>query len=478
MIEKVLSFTLALATLAACRVPPAPRADLVTPCARARPGAWTPMSVEGAPEIVDMSGVKTGLLGHEKWWLWDTSYPLADSRVFDARCNAWRPTTMAKGPPIWLWRDSGMMSRPDGGIVVFGPKLAPADDKMGARILNELAVFELDPEALQWRDITPKLPVFNNFAEFVYDDHHLMIWDSAAGTGALFTDGRWETFAGALPPHLVNNEECSFFLGGGWYTVSAAGVDRFDLASKVKVTVRTAAPRPPGPPAAPGPVLGPGYCTVTFSGGFAVATLGWVSAKERIAFGIEGATAFQIPWPEEGEKKGEVRVLIAGAGAAWSTLLHQDDDTDVIGEDGDSYPLQVPVLFQRYDRATGKWTSPPLPSGVTPEDASLIELRGQARLVHGNQMYVWDGQRFGPPRPLAVGPEDVPAPPKWQNYRELGPELLVTWGILETRAGSDCHNPFYPPRPPPPDQPICDSSGTRVIYKRINPGGSFFLRAR
>jgi len=117
--------------------------------------------------------------------------------------------------------------------------------------------------------------------------------------------------------------------------------------------------------------------------------------------------------------------------------------------------------------------------------------------VQDDQAFPWSGTRFGPPLPFgglalgrwlaadggalrvldASGKERLrlPAPPKWLTYRDLGPELEVTWGVPERREGNNCLNPFHPPVHAP-NMPICTPS-IAVTYTRIHPGGSFLLRA-
>src|SRR4051812_33507207 len=87
MIANVVSWTLAMAVLAADPAPP-------TPCTPVQAGAWAPMNVAGAPTMGEIVEVKSAFLGGGKWWLWNGYLPLTDSAVFDARCNAWRRTTM------------------------------------------------------------------------------------------------------------------------------------------------------------------------------------------------------------------------------------------------------------------------------------------------------------------------------------------------------------------------------------------------
>lgn len=393
------------------------------PCTPVQSGAWTAMSTAGAPEMGEVVEIKSAFLGGGTWWLWNGYQPLTDSAVFDARCNAWRPTAMAKGPPVQMSRQYGILAGP----IVFGPTMT-----------KELAAYALDPATLLWTDLTPELPPLKGYApQMVHDDGRLVIWDPASTRGALLTGGRWEPFTAAPPSLAGHGYDCSFLLGGGWFIANPNGVFRFDLASKRWATAYQ--PKEPMPMSSD-----LGACTVSFSGGLAVATVKPLYAKDRMVFGIEGATAFQLPWPEGGADQ----AVLAAGGTAWSTLL------------------------RRYDRAAGKWTSPQVPKGAT----YVFDFQGQARLALDGTMAVWNGKRFGPPVPLALGPrEDLPPLPKPALYRDLGPGLAVAWGFQETREGNNCDNPFHP-RVPQPNLPICTPS-IPVTYTVLHAGGFFLLRA-
>jgi hypothetical protein len=401
MIANVVGWTLALAALAA---DPAP-------CTSVQPGAWAPMATAGAPELGEIADPQTRLLGGARWWLWNADEPLTASAVFDARCNAWRPT---KGPRVEMSRQYGLLTGADDSVVVYGPTHT-----------DEFAAYALDPKDLRWGELPPPLPAFQSAPQVVHDDRRLLIWDPGRKDAALLAGGRWEAFALQPPALAGHGYDCSFFLGDAWFVAGPSGVTRFDLAKKSWATAFQ--------PAVPLKTPDLGACTVSFSGGLAVVTVKPLYGKDRLAYGVEGASAFEIPWPEGGPDQ----ALVAAGGTAWSTQL------------------------RRYDRAAKKWTSPKVPKGA----AYVYDARGQAR--------------FGPPDPApdAFGPRlDQPPPPKWLAYRDLSPALSVTWGVVESRVGNNCHNPFHP-QVHDPRLPICTPSVERT-YSTIHPGGFFFLRGQ
>jgi hypothetical protein len=383
------------------------------PCTPVQTGAWAPMATAGAPELGEVADPQTRLLGGARWWLWNAYQPLTASAVFDARCNAWRPTSMAKGPPLEMSRQYGLAAGPEGSVVVYGPPEGP----------QAFAAYALDLKDLRWSELPLPIPAFSSPPQVVRDDRRVLVWDPSRHDAALLTTGRWESFALSPPALAGHGYDCSFLLGDAWFIAGPSGVSGFDLAKKTWATVLQ--------PAAPLKAFDLGACNVSFSGPFAVATVKPLYGKERLVYGIEGATAFEIPWPEGGPDQ----AVLAAGGTAWSTRL------------------------RRYDRAAKRWTSPEVPKGAT---------------------YVYDAQgqaRFGPPdpEPDAFGPKlDQPPPPKWLAYRDLSPALSVTWGVVETRQGNNCDNPFHP-RVPQPNLPIC-TPGMAVTYRTIHPGGFFFLR--
>lgn len=402
MIANVLGWALVAAALSADP----------TPCTSVQPGAWTPMATGGAPELGDLAFPKTRLLGGARWWLWNAHQPLTASAVFDARCNAWRPTAMAKGPPVEMSGRYDVLGGPDDSVTVCG-----------STHTQEFAAYALDPNDLRWRELPPPISAFQSPPQTVHDDRRVLIWDPNRKDAALLAGGRWASFPLAPPALAGRGYDCSFLSGDAWYVAGPSSVARFDLAKKAWTTMYQ--------PAAPLKTFDLGACNVTFSGGLAVATVKPLSGKDRLVYGIEGATAFEIPWPEGGPDQ----AIFAAGGTAWSTLL------------------------RRYDRAAKKWTSPRVPKGAT----YVYDAKGEAR--------------FGPPdpEPDAFGPKlDQPPPPKWLEYRDLGPALSVTWGVVESRQGNNCDNPFHP-RVRQPNMPICTPS-VAVTYRTIHPGGFFFLR--
>jgi hypothetical protein len=296
------------------------------PCTPVQSGAWVEMRISGAPEMGEVFEIKSAHLGGGKWWLWNGYQPLTDSAVFDARCNAWRPTAMAKGPPVQMSRQYGIVEGP----VVYGPTMK-----------KDFAAYALDPSTLQWTDITPELPPLRGEPpQMVHDDRRLLIWDPASRKGALLAGGRWDPFTTAPPSLAGHGYDCSFLFGGGWFVANPDGVFRFDLAAKTWATAYQ--PKEPMPMSSD-----LGACNVSFSGALAVASVKPLYAKDRMVFGIEGTAAFQIPWPEGGADQ----AVFAAGGTAWSTLL------------------------RRYDRAAGKWTSPQVPKGAK----YVFDDQGQAR---------------------------------------------------------------------------------------------------
>jgi hypothetical protein len=134
MLIRLLCSAVALATTAAVAEP--------TPCTPPRAGVWVEMAVEDGPRSSDVADVKTGFLGPSKWWLWNSYEPLTESRVFDARCNVWRRTTLAKGTrhPRQLDRRHGVLFG-DTALAVYAPTWEESPD--GRREAGPLAVFVL-----------------------------------------------------------------------------------------------------------------------------------------------------------------------------------------------------------------------------------------------------------------------------------------------------------------------------------------------
>ncbi len=298
-----LTVVLAAATVAAAAEP--------EPCTPSKPGAWVPMAVAGGPEIGEVADVRTGFLGRSKWWFWDSFQPLTDGRVFDARCNAWRRTSPARGStlPKRLDRRYGVLFG-DNTLAVYSPTWEAAKD--GSFVSGSIGLFVLEGELLQWTNLTPASPPLGPDSQVVAGEGLLVAWDERAGQGAIFT----------LPTR-----------------VSLWNGKRF------------------------GPLL----------------TLG---IGDEFHDGVHSAL-------------GGLAVIDAKA-------------------------------------------------------VRVLDVSGKERLR-------------------------LPAPPRWLAYRGFSPEAFITWGQIETRVGTDCHNPFHPPRHEP-NMPICDPSEERV-YGRTSPGGFVLLRA-
>ncbi len=489
-----LTVTLAAAAVAAAAEP--------QPCAPPKPGAWVPMALAEGPEIGEVADVKTGFLGPSKWWLWDSFQPLAEGHVFDARCNAWRRTTPARGStlPKQLDRRHGVLFG-ENALAVYSPTWEAGKD--GTIVSGSLGVFVLDGEMLQWTNLTPTEPPLGPDTLVVPGDGLLVAWDERAGRGALFTlaTKRWEFFT-ERPPLVGRGYDCSWIQGGAWLVANPHGVFRFELSSKKWSTLVK--------PEQPMSTQELGGCLLSSSStGLSVAMPRSAYAPRHALFIIEGAgsSAWELPVPE-----GSSPVHVSAAGnTLWLTTS-----------------LGTGQL-QRYDRGAGKWVGQALPKGLDPRRLFLSEAQGQAMLVEQSpaqlprprghlsraakeptpspsRVSLWNGKRFG--RPLTLGTGDgfrdgvhsalgglaaidakairvldvsgkerlrLPAPPRWLAYRGFSPEALVTWGEMETRVGNDCNNPFHPQQQDP-SMPVCDPSEERV-FTRIHPGGFVLLRA-
>jgi len=474
----------------------APVAAEPAPCMPPQSGTWSPMALAEGPRFSDIADVRTGFLGSSKWWLWDSFEPLTESRVFDARCNAWRRTTLAKGTrlPRQLDRRYGVLFG-DTELAVYAPAWEASPS--GSLEAGALAVFVLDGERLQWTSVAPAQPPISHDARVLQGGGLLISWDERAGRGAVFTlaTKRWEAFT-ERPPFVGQGYDCSWIQGGAWLVANPQGVFRFDLGSKTWSTVLK--------PEKPLSTQELGACLLTSSAsGLSVAVPKSLYAPRRTLYAIQGAgtAAWELPWPEGADN---LNVLSAG-NTVWS------DDGTGMGH------------LRRYDRGAMKWVPVAVPKGLDARRVFISEAQGQAVLLelppaasappkgpapkHGpSRVSVWNGKSFGQPLTLGTGSAvrdevqtalgglaaideasirllDVsgkerlrsPTPPRWLAYRGFSPEAFITWGERETRVGNDCNNPFHPAQREP-NMPICDPSH-EVTYTRISPGGFVLLRA-
>jgi hypothetical protein len=461
---------------------------------------------DGPPRIGEVADVQTGFLSPSKWWLWNAFEPLSDSRVFDARCNAWRRTTVAQGArlPRQLDRRYGVLFG-DNELAVYAPEWR--ESPSGAFLSGAIAVFVLDGEQLQWTSVAPAEPPIGHDAQVLHGDGLILSWSKSTGLGALFSlaTRRWERLTERLPL-LGRGYDCSWIQGGAWLIANPQGVFRLDLASKTWSTVLE--------PEAPMSTQELGGCLLSSSAsGLSVAMMRSLYAPRRALFAIEGAgaAAWELPWPEGSEDPS----VVSAGGTVWS-------------RDGTGAGRLL-----RYDRGARRWVPVAIPKGLDARRAFVSEVQGRAMLVEPppasaprpgavppggsapraksapkpgpTRVSLWSGKSFG--RPLTLGSGGalqgevptalggltaideaairsldvtgkerlrLPTPPKWLAYRGFSPEALITWGVMETRLGNDCDNPFQDTRRAP-DMPICDPSH-EVAYTRIHPGGFVLLR--